>query len=615
MAGTLDTTFGTGAGIVITSFNNNPALSCTFTSSQIQQDGKIIVAGGTVDPSNVTKESFGVARYNTNGTLDTSFGSSGFAHYNYLNNKYTSPESYGLCLILDSSQNIIIGGTTTVAFASQAIFCLAKFTSNGVANSSFLCQMISTSYDLNGIQPLIMSNKNIILAGRATDNSLGVSYSAIACYNTDGSLNIGWGQDSSGLSVFIDPSLNGSFYTTCAAIQTIGATEYVIIGGFFSETNDYTTPTQMAMVRIRTSNGSLDTTFGQNGYKYSNFTDVSGCAAYSIVIKSDNTILLGGFSVDYLGNFSFAMAHFQTNGTIDTSFGTNGLVTSQFPSSNYSVVYSIALQSDGKIILGGYTTVVTTQYYALARYNSNGIIDTTFGSNGFVNTFFSAPSGNSGKSINIQTDGKIVLAGLVLQIYRPSGGGRSENNGAIGVARYNSTDNITCFKEDTKILCFKDGEETYIPIQHLRPGDLVKTLNSGYVKIDMIGKSTMENPGTDDRIKDRLYVLKNNNYPEVFEDLYITGCHSILVDHLSDCEREKTLELLNDIFVTEGKYRLMACVDEKSIPYNSAGQHTIYHIALENEYYYRNYGIYANGLLVETTSKRWLKELSGMELL
>jgi len=125
----------------------------------------------------------------------------------------------------------------------------------------------------------------------------------------------------------------------------------------------------------------------------------------------------------------------------------------------------------------------------------------------------------------------------------------------------------------------------------------------------------MENPGTDDRIKDRLYVVKNNNYPEVFEDLYITGCHSILVDQLSDCEREKTLELLNDIFVTEGKYRLMACVDEKSIPYNSAGLHTIYHIALENEYYYRNYGIYANGLLVETTSKRWLKELSGMELL
>jgi hypothetical protein len=174
---------------------------------------------------------------------------------------------------------------------------------------------------------------------------------------------------------------------------------------------------------------------------------------------------------------------------------------------------------------------------------------------------------------------------------------------------------VTCFKEDTQILTLVDGKETYRPIQLLRKGDLVKTFENGYKAIDMLGKSTMSNPGTDERIKDRLYRLTKENYPELSEDLYITGCHSTLVDYITPEERTKLVETLGDIYVTERKYRLAACVDQKAIPYNNAGTFTIYHLALENNDYYMNYGVYANGLLVETTSKRWLKELSNMELL
>ena len=86
-------------------------------------------------------------------------------------------------------------------------------------------------------------------------------------------------------------------------------------------------------------------------------------------------------------------------------------------------------------------------------------------------------------------------------------------------------------------------------------------------------------------------------------------------DTITDVQRDKTIELLGRIFVTDKKYRLMACVDERSTPYDQQGTFNIYHLALENTEYYQNYGIYANGLLVETCSKRYMKELSGMTLL
>jgi hypothetical protein len=80
-------------------------------------------------------------------------------------------------------------------------------------------------------------------------------------------------------------------------------------------------------------------------------------------------------------------------------------------------------------------------------------------------------------------------------------------------------------------------------------------------------------------------------------------------------EKEKTEKILGRICVTDNKYRLPACVDSKAKLYETEGVFDIYHIALENNDYYMNYGIYANGLLVETCSKRYLKEKSNMNLI
>ena len=171
---------------------------------------------------------------------------------------------------------------------------------------------------------------------------------------------------------------------------------------------------------------------------------------------------------------------------------------------------------------------------------------------------------------------------------------------------------IVCFKEDSKILTDKG----YVSVQNLRKGDLVKTLLNGFVPVYIIGKKTIHHGAFTERIKDQLYVCSKEEYPEVFEELVITGCHSILVDDFkSDEEKRKADEVNGRTCVTDNKYRLPACVDKRTRVYETRGDYTIYHFALENDDYFMNYGVYANGLLVETCSKRYLKELSNMELL
>jgi hypothetical protein len=172
-----------------------------------------------------------------------------------------------------------------------------------------------------------------------------------------------------------------------------------------------------------------------------------------------------------------------------------------------------------------------------------------------------------------------------------------------------------CFLEGSKILCEVDGVEKYVAVEDLRAGTLVKTSRDGFKKVVLIGKGTMENPGTDERIEDRLYRCSPEKYPALTEDLFITGCHSILEFPITEAQKDETVKRLGKLFVTDKKYRLMACVDERAEPWNSAGSYTIYHFALENADDAMNYGVYANGgLLVESCCIRSLKNRSNMQL-
>jgi len=170
-----------------------------------------------------------------------------------------------------------------------------------------------------------------------------------------------------------------------------------------------------------------------------------------------------------------------------------------------------------------------------------------------------------------------------------------------------------CFLESSTILCKVDGVEKYIPVEQLKKGSLVKTSLDGYKPVVLIGKGTIQNSGDDERTENRLYKCSTSKYQELKDDLYITGCHSILEFPITEKQKEDTIKHLGKLFVTDKKYRLMACVDERAEPWNSKGVYTIWHFALENKDERMNYGVYANGgLLVETCSINFLKNKSNM---
>ena len=172
-----------------------------------------------------------------------------------------------------------------------------------------------------------------------------------------------------------------------------------------------------------------------------------------------------------------------------------------------------------------------------------------------------------------------------------------------------------CFLEGTKILCFENNEEVYRSIESLQKGDLVKTIYNGYMPVNMMGTTKLYNPGNDYRTLNRIYKCPKENYPTLFEDLYITGCHSILVPSMTDDQWENTKAINKNIYVTDNHFRLIACADEKAEPYNEEGFMNIYHIALDHHDICMNYGIYANGLLVESCSIEFLIKYSNLKIM
>jgi hypothetical protein len=159
------------------------------------------------------------------------------------------------------------------------------------------------------------------------------------------------------------------------------------------------------------------------------------------------------------------------------------------------------------------------------------------------------------------------------------------------------------------------GVEKYIPIEHMKNGTLVKTLKDGYKKVELIGKGEIQNPDDDEYTENRLYNCSPIKYPELNDELYITGCHSILVDKITDEQRNNIIKQFGKVYVTNGKFRLMSCLDERAKPWNSLGSYTIWHFALEHTDISMNYGVYANGLLVETCCIRFMRDKSNMRII
>ena len=171
-----------------------------------------------------------------------------------------------------------------------------------------------------------------------------------------------------------------------------------------------------------------------------------------------------------------------------------------------------------------------------------------------------------------------------------------------------------CFLQGTRILRWNpdDCAEEYVRVETLKRGDLVKTVRSGYKSIELIGHARLENPSSDANKKTRLYRFKRARCPELTEDLCITGDHCTLLYDVPESKLAQIREYMDKVYVTEGDYRVPACLDDRAEPYREAGPATIWHFALENDDAYMNYGVFANGLLVESSSLRYMRELSNM---
>lgn len=235
-------------------------------------------------------------------------------------------------------------------------------------------------------------------------------------------------------------------------------------------------------------------------------------------------------------------------------------------------------------------------------------IEYSYGGSNLVSSYYVYPE-KGGSPL-----GSILYANKDTIITTTYGGGIYEL-GAVVKIRIHYPE-APCFLEGTRVLCLDEvtNQMVYIPVQNIRKGMKIKTTKHGFVPVNMIGVSEIENEGSE-RIMNRLYRLKQAQYADLFDDLVITGCHSVLVDGLTHKQIQDTLQIFDMVFMTDDKYRLLACLDEKAQPYEKSGSFTIYHIALDHADYFMNYGIYANGLLVESCSQRYLKELSGMRLI
>ncbi len=169
--------------------------------------------------------------------------------------------------------------------------------------------------------------------------------------------------------------------------------------------------------------GNLDPTFGTGGKVSTDFNTYSDFAQ-SVLVQPDGKIVVAGYSLISSGDYDFALARYNSNGTLDPTFGTGGKVTTFFYGNEFG--RSLIQQKDGKLVVAGETGYSSTDF-ALARYNSNGTLDTTFGTGGKVTTDFNA-SNDSGFSIIQQSDEKLVIAGTATR----------SGNYDFALARYNS---------------------------------------------------------------------------------------------------------------------------------------------------------------------------------
>jgi uncharacterized delta-60 repeat protein len=378
------------------SFDPGTGLDAYVNAISIQDDGKIIV-GGVFTFYNLNARNR-IARLNTDGSLDGTFDpGSGFNDHVW-------------STVVKSDGKIIVGGLSTI-FNGIPINYNACLNTNGSLDSSF---NPITGFNPTVITTAIQSDEKIIVGGNFSAFN-GKSISKIARLNKDGSLD----------STFnIGSGFTGN-YGGGILVVSIQSDGKIIAGGSF----DYYNGTLIKHLARLNSNGSLDTTFNP---------DPTYQRVESIAIQNDGKIIVAG-------SFYDRIARLNIDGSKDSTFNLNTTFTN-------GSIFSIALQDNGKIIVGGSFYKIFAPYNNyIARLNSDGTLDTTFNpGNSFNHGVF---------TLAIQTDGKIVVGGAftsyngtgVKYIARLNSNSSLDTTFNLG-SEFNNGVNATAIQTDGKIV-------------------------------------------------------------------------------------------------------------------------------------------------------------------
>ncbi len=383
-AGDLDPSFGTD-GKVSTSFGFN----AIGRSAAIQSDGKIVVAGDN-------NSTFMLARYNSDGSLEgvvtTDFGTS---------------EGYAVGVAVQTDGKVVVVGT--IYNGANNDFALARYNINGSLDTTFDGDGMLTT-DFGGLNDravglVIQPNGRIVVAGYA--DSVGDAFGdnsdfALVRYNSNGSLDTTFDGDGKLATDFPALGVFGEDFGYAIALQSDG--KIVVAGISVNITRD---DYDFALARYNTS-GSLDTSFDGDGRVTTDFIAAADTAT-SVVIQPDGKIVVAGYT-DALGTKDFALVRYNKNGSLDATFDFDGRATTGFGTAD-DVTASMALQSDGKIVVVGHSDYFGDQDFEVIRYNTNGSLDTSFSENGGVLADFGDSDDNAG-SVVIQPNGRIIVAGF-----------------------------------------------------------------------------------------------------------------------------------------------------------------------------------------------------------
>ncbi len=387
-SGVLDPSFG-GTGIITTFFGGNTG----GTGAALQADGKILVAGGA---GNYPEHHFAVMRLNSNGSLDTTFaGGTG-----KVTTSFGLP-SEGRAVVVQPDGKIVIAGVAGQYPAYD--FALARYTSSGSLDTTFANGTGKTIISFGSpatrwvtVALALQIDGRIVVVG-SVHNAGGDHDFALARFNSNGSPDTSFG-DGTGK---VTTNFGGDDLGMAIALQPDGK----IVAAGTSLIGSY----NFALARYN-SNGSLDTTFGGGSGKV---TSPFGVGT-GVALQADGKIVVAGDASD------FVLARYNSDGSLDAGFGGgSGKVVTDFGGGDGSE--AVALQPDGRIVVSGHSYTSARIYIAVARYRSDGNLDTSFaGSTGKILTYID-PGNVPGQALVLQPDGKIVVAGA---------------NGLFAVVRY-----------------------------------------------------------------------------------------------------------------------------------------------------------------------------------